>query len=183
LNFESPCSYKDLVTINPAVQPVLSPDSYSAIDIVFTYAKFTVEPSYCDLTVKCASVSPSNVNLPCKELEPNGKLTWNFKPEDYSDRKIAPGSYVYTFDVTASEGDADLTEQFTVTVTLEDPCKNPIVVVPESAALVYTLTDTDKTIVLSPQASISPAICQLDSETTAPADSGIQDNVVYNRED
>jgi hypothetical protein len=81
---------------------------------------------------------------------------------------------VFTFDVTASEGNTDLTESFDVTVTLVDPCVDPTYTVPDSATLAYTITDTEKTIILSPQASVSPsALCQIDSETSTPVDSGI----------
>jgi hypothetical protein len=89
---------------------------------------------------------------------------------------------VFTFDVSTSEGDADLTESFDVTVTLVDPCVNPTVTLPESQTVEYTLTDLAKIFTLTPQASVQPSICQIDSETTTPVDSGIQDNVVYDKD-
>jgi hypothetical protein len=79
---------------------------------VFSYTEFEVAPSYCTLTVSCNNVAPENVNLPCQELDTDGEVTWNFPSSDYTGRLIAPGSYVFTYDVTASDGDADLTEQF-----------------------------------------------------------------------
>ena len=57
---------------------------------------------------------------------------------------------MFTFDVTTSEGDADLTKSFDVTVTLVDPCVDSTVTVPVSATLPYTITETDKVITLSP---------------------------------
>jgi hypothetical protein len=54
--------------------------------------------------------------------------------------------------------------------------------VPDSQTLTYTITDTAKTITLSPQASVSPSeVCQIDSETTTPVESGIQDKVVHDK--
>ena len=47
--------------------------------------------------------------MPCQELV-DGKLTWNFTPADYTDKKIAPGNYVYTFDVSTDDNQAELTE-------------------------------------------------------------------------
>jgi len=38
---------------------------------------------------------------------------------------VAPGDYVFTFDVSTDPGNAALTEQFTFTVTLIDPCGPP----------------------------------------------------------
>ena len=134
LNFENPCEDKELVTITATTQTGVIPvsDSYTSTDMIFTYNAYTVSPSYCNLTIKCKTVSPVNVNLLCQELDINGKLIWNFTPEDYTGRTVAPGPYVFTFDVTTSEGDADLTESFDVTVTLVDPCENPTVTVPNS---------------------------------------------------
>ena len=76
-----------------------------------------------------------------------------------------------------------MTKSFDVTVTLVDPCINAVITTPNQASLIYTITDTDKSISLEPKASVVPNICQLDSETTTPTNSGIQDNVVYNKDD
>ena len=134
LNFESPCEDKDLVTITamPQTGVIPSSDLYTGIDMIFTYNAYTVSPSYCNLTIKCKTVSPVNVNLPCQEIVTNGKLIWNFTPEDYTQKRVAPGLYVFTFDVTTSEGDTDLTQSFDVTVTLVDPCVSPTFTVPNS---------------------------------------------------
>ena len=115
-------------------------DSYTSNDMVFTYNAFLVEPSYCDLTIQCRLVAPANVNVPCQELDSNGQLIWNFTPQDYTDREVAPGSYTFTYDVTTSEGDADLTESFDVAVPLEDPCASVVVTVPDSQTVEYTIT-------------------------------------------
>ena len=151
--------------------------------MIFTYNSFLVEPSYCDLTVKCRAVSPVNANVPCQNLDNNGQLSWNFTPEDYTNRRVAPGSYTFTYDVTTSEGDADLTESFDVVVTLIDPCANLIVTIPDSQTVEYTITDLAKTLILDSQASVQRSdVCQLDSDTTTSTDSGLEDNVVYDDE-
>ena len=112
--------------------------------------------------------------MPCIELSPSGQATWNFTPADYTEKRVAPGSYTITYDVSADEGNADLTESFDVVVTLEDPCINPTVTLPNSQTVEYTITDLAETITLLPQASVQPSnLCQIDSETTTSADSGI----------
>jgi hypothetical protein len=84
------------------------------------------------LTVTCKSVAPADGDLSCQEVKPNGQIVWNFTPEDYTDRVVAPGTYVFTYEVTAAGGDEDLTVTFDVTITLIDPCVNPSFTVPSS---------------------------------------------------
>jgi len=143
VSFESPCQDKDLVTITATTQSATVPasDSYTSTDMTFTYNAFQVVPSYCDLTVTCRSVSPSNANVPCQNLDSNGQATWNFTPQEYIDRRVPPGTYTVTFDVTASNGDADLTESFDVVITLVDPCVNLVPTLPNAQTVEYTITD------------------------------------------
>ena len=116
LEFLSPCIDAEFVTLSPTTQMTLTPDSYSETDLVFTYNPFTVVPNFCEITVECNSVvGPSNV-LGCQELV-DGKLTWNFTRDNYHLDKLAPGDYVFTFDVSTGPA-PELTKQFTVTVTL-----------------------------------------------------------------
>ena len=116
----------------------LSPDTYSKTDIVFTYSPFTVEPSFCEMTVSCKTVSgPSNL-LGCKELT-DGKLTWNFSPDDYTVDKLTPGQYTYTFDVSTGN-DPALTKQFSFKLTLIDSCETPVITSPTTAPQEYTIT-------------------------------------------
>ena len=84
-------------------------DAYTSEEITFTYEPFTVVPSFCAMTIQCNNIAPVNENMPCQELV-DGKLTWNFTPADYTDKKIAPGNYVYTFDVSTDDNQAELTE-------------------------------------------------------------------------
>ena len=95
---------------------------------MFTYKPFTVVPNFCQMTVKCDVVTGPSSVLTCEELT-DGKLTQNFTPDNYHIDKLAPGTYVYTYDVfTGPEpAQAGLTKQFTVTYTLEDPCITPTV--------------------------------------------------------
>ena len=41
---------------------------------------------------------------------------------DYETMSIAPGSYVYTFEVSTSPGQSGVTKSFQVTFELPDPC-------------------------------------------------------------
>ena len=77
--------------------------------MVFTYSPFIVEPAYCSLTIKCSSGSQQDGNLPCPQLDSKGQAVWNVGPDDYEQKRVAPGSYTFTYDVTTSEGDPDLT--------------------------------------------------------------------------
>ena len=122
------------MTITATTQPSVVPasDSYTGTDMTFTHNQFVVTPSYCELSIKCRSVTPVNGDLSCQELNSNNGLVFNFTPEDYTERRVAPGSYTFTFDVSADEGNADLTESFDVVVILEDPCINPTVTLPNS---------------------------------------------------
>ena len=93
---------------------------------------------------------------------------------------MPPGSYTVTYDVTASDGDADLTESFDVVITLVDPCANLAITVPDSQTVEYTITDLSKILTLTPQASILRTdVCQLTSEVSTSPNSGIENNVVY----
>ena len=73
-------------------------------------------PSYCDLTVKCRTVTPVNANVPCQELDASGETTWTIDGEDYNNG-LKPGTYIYTYNVQV----ADVVEPFTVTIVLSDP--------------------------------------------------------------
>ena len=119
------------------------------------------------MTIKCNNVAPVNENMLCQELV-DGKLTWNFTPVDYTDKKIAPGNYVYTFDVSTDDNQADLTKQFTVTVTLEDPCISPDVTQPTTTAQSYTITDAAGSYSLSPQFTVTPSFCANSISHTEP---------------
>ena len=66
------------------------------------------------MTVSCASVVGASNVLVCQELV-GGDLTWNFTPENYHDNNLAPGNYVYTFDV--STGSIDVSTGSTTALT------------------------------------------------------------------
>lgn len=82
--------------------------------------------------------------ISCQELT-NGSLTQSFTESQYVSDGLAPGDYVFTFNVSTDPGDADLTEQFTFTVTLLDPCSPPnSVTAAPLTNQVYTITQNDK---------------------------------------
>lgn len=142
MNFESPCQDASLVSITAVEQdaPVPASDFYSSTDMIFTYSDFLVSPSYCNLTVKCKRVTPESDAMPCQDLNAIGQIVWNFSPADYTGRIVAPGSYTFEFEVTASEGNADLTESFSVQITLVDPCIGAVVNAPATTTTTYTIT-------------------------------------------
>ena len=120
LEFLNPCTDIQFVTLTSKPQMTLDPDNYSSTDVVFTYNPFTVEPSFCEMTVECVSVvGPSNV-LPCQQLSDDGTLTWNFNKDDYQGGLVA-GDYIFVYEVRTGDV-AELKKDFTVKVTLVDPC-------------------------------------------------------------
>ena len=84
------------MTLTPAAQTVQLVSNYDGMTITFTYTPYTVTPSWCDVTVKCVSVS-SNL-LACQDLDENGQVNWTFDGDDYTNG-ITPGTYTYTFNV------------------------------------------------------------------------------------
>jgi len=112
----------------------------------------------------CKSVSGPSTVLTCKELT-NGALTQTFSSTQYATGGLAPGAYIFTYDVTTDNAitpfKAALTKQFTFTVTLLDPCDPPtsITKVPLTNQ-VYTITDTPKTY-RHPDWIVSPSYCPL----------------------
>ena len=99
------------------------------------------------MTVSCNDVSgPSNL-LSCKELT-DGKLTWNFTPNDYTVKRLTPGEYTYTFDVSTGN-DSALTKQFSFKVILIDLCKVPVITSPTTAPQEYTITGFEQEYPLS----------------------------------
>jgi hypothetical protein len=111
-----------------------------------------VTPAWCDVTVTCDSVS-SNL-LACQDLDNNNQVNWTFDGDDYTNG-ITPGTYTYTFNVEAG----GQTEQFTVDIVLEDPCKNPVITVPDTTTLTYVITDDEVKYTLTPMFSVTPDFC------------------------
>jgi len=72
-------------------------------------------------------------------------VSWSFTGEDYN-QGLVPGSYVYTFSVTAGTK----TETFTVEIVLIDPCANPTIIKPSDSTQVYVITDPDGKYTLQP---------------------------------
>ena len=130
----------------------------------FTYNPFGITaPSICldgIPAVSCVSVNPDiGGKLACQELDPiSGGLTWNFTEQDYTSGEIPPGDYVFTYAVTTADtsGIAEVTENFTVTVTLVDPCLNVMVSVPDLSMVEFTITESDQTL---PPFSVDPSFC------------------------
>ena len=163
LTFKNPCIDPVLVTLaeNPQTSP--SSDKYTGSNVVFTYSPFTVVPSFCPMTTACKSVSGPSTVLTCKELK-NGALTQTFSSQQYATGGLAPGAYIFTYEVTtdtASPSNAALTKLFTFTVTLVDPCDPPTSIIKAPLTnQVYTITDTKKTY-KHPDWTISPNYCPL----------------------
>ena len=113
------------------------------------------------MTTGCKSVSGPSSVLTCHELT-NGVLTQTFTSSQYENNGLAPGDYIFTYDVSTDLNapyDAALTKQFTFTVTLVDPCDPPTSLT--AATLTnqeYTITDTTKTYT-HPEWTIVPSYC------------------------
>ena len=80
--------------------------------------------------------------MPCVELNENDQAVWNIGPSDYE--TVAPGTYVVTYDV-GIEGLPATNQQFTVSITLVDPCDSPVSLSPIVLTdQRYTITDVMK---------------------------------------
>ena len=90
------------------------------------------------MTLLCDNVSGPSEELSCQDLVA-GQLSWSFSEIDYTTNGVAPGSYVYTYDVIPGSL-TSLTQQFTVTLTLDDPCADPDVTQPVPKDVEYTVT-------------------------------------------
>lgn len=104
MNYLNPC--KDLsiakLTAPPAGQSNPPDQDYSGTNTVFTYTEYTVEPSFCPITITCDSVTPVQADVKCPDNGPfKGAFTVtnNWDSSKYGDGGIEPGDYVYTFTV------------------------------------------------------------------------------------
>ena len=155
-------------------------DAYSSIDYDFTYSPFTVEPRFCAMTMSCNNVDGPSDKLTCRELSNDNTLGFNFTPNDYTVNELIPGDYVYEFDVSTGDTE-ELTKQFTFTVTLDEPCHQPIIVKPVTSEQSYTITDLADAdgYALSPAFSVTPDFCASSISFTAP---GLDSNLVLDEE-
>ena len=152
LTFLDACSDSTLVTLTPVAQSAQFVNNYDGQTITFTYTPYTVSPAWCDVTVTCVSVS-SNL-LACQDLDSNGQATWSFDGDDYTNG-ITPGTYTTTYNVQVG----GQSSQFTVEIELEDPCKNPVITVPDATTLTYVITDDEVKYTLTPMFSVTPDFC------------------------
>lgn len=89
-------------------------------------------------------------------------MTQSYSENDYINNGVAPGDYVFTFDVSTDPGNAALTEQFTFTVTLIDPCNPPNSIT--SAAFTnqqITVTQDDYPDYTHPGFVVDPSYCPI----------------------
>jgi hypothetical protein len=167
-----PCQRADLFTLSPPSggQPRLSPDDYSNNAFKFSYAAYSVTPSFCSIQVTCTSSSnPSAV--PVQQLDGNGQLTFQFDQTDYSSGDVPPGTYTLTFEVKVDGAAAEETKQtFTVDVTLEDICDLPdsINLADLRAPIDYTLATAAITYT-HPDAVVTPTFCLIDYSYEVPS--------------
>lgn len=99
--FQNPCLSADFVTLTETEQTDPPVVSYSGTTVTFTYNPFTISPSYCLETVVCDSVAPATASVPCQDLVA-GQLSWTYTVNDYIQKLVAPGDYVFTYDVIVS---------------------------------------------------------------------------------
>lgn len=130
---------------------------------MFTYTPFTIDPSYCEPTITCDSVNPSNANVPCEPIGNNPQTaTWNFDGNDYP--LVEPGTYVVTYQVCV----LTTCEPFTVDINLTDACDAPnSITVPSLENQIYTITDNqiDYT---HPDFVATPAFCPVEYTYNVP---------------
>ena len=190
MNYLNPCVDEDYTTITAVAQTDPSSDNYSSTDTTYTYAPYTVVPSYCTLTVTCEAVTgptsadtPANVNCPSNPF--GGSLVDNFDDADYD--LIPPGDYVYTFKVSTGGADASLNPTFPVTQVLVDPCLTPTITTPTiTGPFEYTITDDEKTIAYdsgSDQFTVSPAYCPVEFVFESDLDFDVSTGLTFDETD
>ena len=172
LSFTNPCVLENKTTLTSKSQSDPLSDDYSGNDVTFTYDPFTVEPTYCPLTVSCTSVvyqgTAITTGISCSEIDTNtNTLVSSFSGTDYQNG-LAPGDYLYTFTVSTG-GPGALTQTFTFTQTLEDPCDPPTVSAITLVDQTETVTDTEKVYAISPQITVDPDYCGLTITPQIPA--------------
>ena len=74
-----------------------------------------------------------------------------------------------------------MVEQFTVTLTIEDPCTSPTIIAPDCEPTEYTITDEDLVYEMSPKFSATPSYCPL--EIVFEPASEIEDLIEFNAEE
>jgi len=129
LTFKESCIDEDFVTLTPKTPPTtIFTDDYSGTTLTYIYVPYEVSPSYCAVTVECASVVGSDnvasTYLGCPALT-NNQLVLSFDSADYkAESPLVPDTYTFTYYVFTgpTSSDSDLLEEFSFTVTLTDPC-------------------------------------------------------------
>ena len=96
-------------------------NAYDNVPYGWTYAPYSVAPSFCNLQKKCSSVTGPSNELPCQEIAADNTLSFQFSDQDYVDG-LAPGTYTLTYEVTTSNYEPSLTETLQVQLTLIDLC-------------------------------------------------------------
>lgn len=125
VNFATPCLSDAFATLTLTEDQGDLSFNYDGVSQTFSVPTGIIDPSICDLTVTCNSITPSSTaaKLQCSANEPvNGDITLSFAVSDYTSDNLAPGTYRFTYDVTTGSSDAALNKQFFFDVTIADPC-------------------------------------------------------------
>jgi hypothetical protein len=150
-------------------------DNFSGIQIIVQLTEFTVQPSRCEVSYSCTSVSrkdgvPITSTLGCSDITldgdidgigNDGQLIITASEDDYTSGKIVPGTYVV--EITGTSGSTDpKTEKTTIEVTFTDPCDPPVSInAPVFENQVYTLTDPNASpYTTQPEFIVEPGYCQ-----------------------
>lgn len=81
LDFEikNPCIDSAFLTWTKPVQATVADNEYDNVPYGWTYAPYTVTPSFCNLQKKCVSVDGPAANLiPCQEIAGDNTLSFLF---------------------------------------------------------------------------------------------------------
>ena len=104
LSFVDPCGLPNFVSFTSTTTGTNTlTDSYSSSSLTFGPVSVVTDPSFCAVTIKCASVSTNDGQsgyLSCQELDASNQLELSFGETEYNDNptSLLPGTYTFTFD-------------------------------------------------------------------------------------
>ena len=137
LDFNNPC--ENPFEFEATSQPATTPDNYSGTPIVTTLTPFTMDPSFCKIDYRCASVVPEpltadpavkvptcddiTVDFVYDTLGNDGQISFTADADDYISGKFTPGTFKIEIEGTARK--SGLKDSGYVYMTLKDSCNPP----------------------------------------------------------
>ena len=154
-------------------------DNFSGTAKTFTLNKFTVDPSRCDITYECNSVSKEPQRggekvLTCSDINfdgtfngdpTDGKFTFTATGTEYEAGTLTPGQITVEICGTVTEAELTATNRKrckNVLITLTDPCNAPVSVTKPGLASPQTYIITDAALEYThPDFVVDPTFCPL----------------------